>query len=64
MMDGIVLRQKWRPKMANKTKSRPAKIILLTAIGLLTAGSIVYLYLLNKKETPEKTEPQKLNQAA
>lgn len=51
-------------EMANKTKSRPAKIILLTAIGLLTAGSIVYLYLLNKKDSSEKPQTQEQKQVA
>lgn len=51
-------------EMANRTKSRPAKVILLTALGLLTVGSAVYLYLLNKKEQDEKTQKQELKQVA
>jgi hypothetical protein len=51
--------------MANKTKSRPAKVILLTVVSMLTVGSLIYLYLLNenKSEKAKEQQPQ-LDKAA
>ena len=36
-------------EMVHKTKSRPAKIILLSVIAMLAIGSEIYLYLLHQK---------------
>lgn len=51
--------------MAQRTKSRPAKVILLSVIALLTIGSGVYLYLLNQKDAEKaKEQPSETKQAA
>ncbi len=54
-------------EMVHKTKSRPAKIILLSVIAMLAIGSEIYLYLLHQKnkqkEQTQAAQPEQTQAA-